>query len=94
MTTLLITDNGFKTKEALEKMAAQIIAFERDLFNEKEGILYKSVLEAIEKPLIEQTLERTEGNQLKAARLLGLNRNTLRTKIKKLEINVEKWKTA
>ncbi len=70
----------------------KVIAFENSLFNEKKGVLYKSVLEAIEKPLLEQTLERTEGNQLKAARILGLNRNTLRAKIKRLEINVEKWK--
>ena len=70
----------------------KVIAFENSLFNEKKGVLYKSVVEAIEKPLIEQTLERTEGNQLKAARILGLNRNTLRAKIKKLEINVDKWK--
>lgn len=70
----------------------KVITFENSLFNEKKGVLYKSVVESIEKPLIEQTLERTEGNQLKAARLLGLNRNTLRAKIKKLEINVEKWK--
>lgn len=70
----------------------KVITFENSLFNEKKGVLYKSVVEAIEKPLIEQTLERTEGNQLKAARILGLNRNTLRAKIKKLEINVEKWK--
>ena len=70
----------------------KVIAFENSLFNEKKGILYKSVVEAIEKPLIEQTLERTTGNQLKAARILGLNRNTLRAKIKKLDINVDKWK--
>ena len=70
----------------------KVIAFENSLFNEKKGVLYKSVVEAIEKPLIEQTLECTEGNQLKAARILGLNRNTLRAKIKKLEINVDKWK--
>jgi two-component system nitrogen regulation response regulator GlnG len=50
------------------------------------------VLEAIEKPLIEQTLERTEGNQLKAARILGINRNTMRAKIKKLGIDAEKFK--
>ncbi|MFH0855429.1 MAG: helix-turn-helix domain-containing protein [Candidatus Omnitrophota bacterium] len=71
----------------------RVVTFENSLFNEKKGVLYKSVVESIEKPLIEQTLERTEGNQLKAARILGLNRNTLRAKIKKLEINVEKWKT-
>lgn len=70
----------------------KVIELEGSLFAEKKGILYKAVLEAVEKPLIEQTLERTEGNQLKAARILGLNRNTLRTKIKKLMINVERWK--
>ncbi|MDD5568288.1 MAG: helix-turn-helix domain-containing protein [Candidatus Omnitrophica bacterium] len=70
----------------------KVITFENSLFNEKKGVLYKSVVESIEKPLIEQTLERTEGNQLKAARILGLNRNTLRAKIKKLEINLEQYK--
>lgn len=70
----------------------KVITFENSLFNEKKGVLYKSVVEAVEKPLLEQTLERSEGNQLKAARILGLNRNTLRTKIKKLGINVDKWK--
>lgn len=58
----------------------------------KEGALYKSIIEAIEKPLIENTLERTEGNQLKAARILGLNRNTIRSKIRKLGIDPKKWK--
>jgi DNA-binding protein Fis len=70
----------------------EVIAFEEALFNEKKGVLYKSIVEAIEKPLIEQTLERTEGNQLKAARILGLNRNTLRAKIKKLDIKLDRYK--
>ncbi len=60
--------------------------------DEKGGILYKSVLETIERPLIEYILERTAGNQLKAARILGINRNTMHTKIKKLVINIERWK--
>jgi DNA-binding protein Fis len=68
------------------------IALENSLFDEKKGVLYKSVLEAIEKPLLEQALERCEGNQLKAARILGINRNTMRAKIKKLGINVSNWK--
>jgi DNA-binding NtrC family response regulator len=71
----------------------KVIELESSLFVEKKGVLYKTVLEAVEKPLIEQALERTDGNQLKAARILGLNRNTLRNKIKKLGINVEKWKS-
>jgi len=70
----------------------KVIELEDSLFAEKRGVLYKSVLEAIEKPLIEQTLERTDGNQLKAARILGINRNTMRAKIKKLGIDVSRWK--
>lgn len=50
--------------------------------------LYRRVLREIERPLIELTLEATGGNQLRAARLLGLNRNTLRKKIRELDIRV------
>lgn len=71
----------------------RVIELENSLFTEKKGVLYKSVLEAIEKPLLEQTLERCEGNQLKAARILGINRNTMRAKINKLGIDVSRWKT-
>ena len=71
----------------------KVIELENSLFIEKRGVLYKSVLEAVEKPLLEQTLERCEGNQLKAARNLGINRNTMRTKIKKLGIDLSKWKS-
>jgi DNA-binding protein Fis/PAS domain-containing protein len=50
--------------------------------------LYGRVLREVEGPLISLSLEATRGNQLKAARLLGLNRNTLRKKIRKLDIRV------
>ena len=70
----------------------KVIELENSLFIEKRGVLYKSVLEAVEKPLLEQTLERCEGNQLKAARILGINRNTMRAKINKLGIDVARWK--
>ncbi len=48
--------------------------------------LYFRILPLVEKPLIEMTLKATEGNQLKAAYVLGINRNTLRKKIKDLGI--------
>jgi len=50
--------------------------------------LYDRILREVERPLIHQCLEATRGNQLKAAELLGLNRNTLRKKIRLLDIPV------
>ena len=50
--------------------------------------LYDRVLREIERPLITLSLSATRGNQLKAANLLGLNRNTLRKKIRELNILV------
>jgi DNA-binding protein Fis len=54
--------------------------------------LYKHILEIVEKPLIEMVLKETSGNQKKAAILLGINRNTLYGKIKKLKINIKEFK--
>jgi two-component system nitrogen regulation response regulator GlnG len=50
--------------------------------------LYDRVLREIERPLIQLTLSATRGNQLRAAQLLGLNRNTLRKKIRELDIDI------
>ncbi len=50
--------------------------------------LYDRVLREVERPLILLTLGATRGNQIKAAHLLGLNRNTLRKKIRELDIPV------
>ncbi|MEK9899321.1 MAG: helix-turn-helix domain-containing protein, partial [Rhodospirillaceae bacterium] len=50
--------------------------------------LYGRVLHEMERPLIALALEATRGNQVRAAQLLGLNRNTLRKKIRELDIDV------
>jgi two-component system nitrogen regulation response regulator GlnG len=50
--------------------------------------LYDRIIREIERPLISLSLGATRGNQVRAARLLGLNRNTLRKKIRELDINV------
>ncbi|MEE8438761.1 MAG: helix-turn-helix domain-containing protein [Micropepsaceae bacterium] len=52
--------------------------------------LYDRVLQEVEKPLLAITLAATRGNQIRAARLLGLNRNTLRKKIRELGVEVIK----
>ena len=50
--------------------------------------LYDRIIREIERPLIDLALESTGGNQAKCADLLGINRNTLRKKIKDLDIKV------
>ncbi|MBB2169552.1 nitrogen regulation protein NR(I) [Gluconacetobacter aggeris] len=50
--------------------------------------IYDRVIAEVERPLIQMTLAATRGNQIKAAAMLGLNRNTLRKKIRDLEIPV------
>ena len=50
--------------------------------------IYDQVIAEVERPLIMMTLSATRGNQIKAAAMLGLNRNTLRKKIRDLEIPV------
>lgn len=77
-----------KTLKENVSLADRIVELEDVFYKEKQGILYKSVLEAVERSLIERVLERAAGNQLKAARILGINRNTIRAKIRKLGINV------
>ena len=52
--------------------------------------VYNDFIKTIEKPLIENILNYTRGNQIKASSLLGLNRNTLRKKISELGVTVRK----
>ena len=50
----------------------------------ESGKLYRSVMARVERPLLRQALDLAGGNQLKAARLLGINRNTLRKRLRLL----------
>jgi Fis family transcriptional regulator, factor for inversion stimulation protein len=56
--------------------------------------LHPMLINAIERPLITRALQETKGNQIQAAELLGLNRNTLRKKIHDLHIPVKRNRTA
>jgi Fis family transcriptional regulator len=54
----------------------------KDLDGESPGGVYNMVLSAVEKPLLTYILDRAEGNQTRAAEMLGINRNTLRKKMR------------
>jgi len=54
----------------------------RDLDGEKPCHVYDMVINCVEKPLIESVLHRVQGNQSHAAAMLGINRNTLRKKMR------------
>ena len=71
---------------AVERHIRQFLAAHRDGMTPSD--IYDRVLAEVERPLIQMTLAATRGNQIKAASMLGLNRNTLRKKIRDLEIPV------
>ena len=58
----------------------------KHLDGEKPSAIYSMVLQSVERPLLEVVLYQAEGNQTKAAAMLGLNRNTLRKKMQEYGI--------
>ena len=59
----------------------------KDLAGQNPGNLYDLILTTVEKPLLLYVMNYAEGNQSKAAEILGLNRNTLRKKLKQHKID-------
>lgn len=54
--------------------------------------LHEMIMPRLERPLIKMVLDKTSGNQLRAAAVLGINRNTLRNKMKVLHIDIDALK--
>ncbi len=71
---------------AVERHIRQFLSASRDGMPMRD--IYDQVIAEVERPLIQMTLSATRGNQIKAAAMLGLNRNTLRKKIRDLDIPV------
>ncbi|WP_025840602.1 helix-turn-helix domain-containing protein [Asaia platycodi] len=59
-----------------------------DLETDIQGTLHARVLAEVERPLFRLVLKATDGNQIRAAALLGINRNTLRKRLQLLGIEV------
>jgi two-component system nitrogen regulation response regulator GlnG len=72
--------------KAVERHIREFLAAHDDGMGASD--IYDRVIADVERPLIRLTLAATRGNQIKAASMLGLNRNTLRKKIRDLEIPV------
>ena len=68
---------------------AKLKGFMRNIKQFENFNLYGMVIPEVEKSLIEMVLRETKGNQIRASKLLGINRNTLRSKIKKLGIKLK-----
>ncbi len=74
----------------LEELVQQKLAeCVRGLGSRESANLYELMLSLVERPLLEAVLRETGGNQLRAAALLGINRNTLRKKLRALRIRAE-----
>jgi DNA-binding protein Fis len=78
--------------EDAKEIEKALLELDRMFLKGKEGKIYHLMLDALDKSLIRNVLIITFGNQIKAARLLGINRNTLRAKIKKLGISLNEAK--
>ena len=63
-----------------------------DMGQSQPECLYRTLMAEVEPPLIEEVLRYTQGNQSRTARILGMTRNTLRTKLHRYDIVVSNGK--
>ncbi|HQT66208.1 MAG: nitrogen regulation protein NR(I) [Rhodospirillales bacterium 20-60-12] len=82
------TDEPETLNKSIERHIMRMLTNLRE--SGEDGVLYERVLAEFERPLIRMTLAETRGNQIRAASLLGLNRNTLRKKIREHGIGVQR----
>lgn len=75
-------------------LESKLGAFVRGMKSSSGRNLHPMLISAVERPLITFALKETNGNQIQAAQLLGMNRNTLRKKISELRIPIKREKPA
>ena len=80
-----LTDNIEKysmSKDSIqEAVQKNLEKYFRDLGEQQASNIYDMVVLAVEKPMLEMIMTRTDSNQSQAADMLGINRNTLRKKL-------------
>ena len=70
-----------------DKIETLLDKYFNDLDGEKPNNVYDMVLHSVEKPLLIYIMNYAQGNQTRAAKILGLNRNTLRKKLEFYNLN-------
>jgi len=91
-TVLQAGDFDLKQKQAKsigKFVESKLQGFMRNIKQFEKFNLYDMVIPEVERSLILMVMKETKGNQVKAASLLGINRNTLRSKISKLGIKIK-----
>lgn len=73
---------GRPNKPLRDCIRAALETYFKDLDGHKAGDLYQMVICEVEQPLLKSVMEHACGNQSKAADILGLNRSTLRKKLR------------
>jgi Fis family transcriptional regulator len=82
ITTITESEAEASSQTLRECVEDAISSYFEHLDGHPAGVLYKMVMEEVEEPLFRSVLEYTGGNQSKASELLGINRGTLRKKLK------------
>jgi two-component system nitrogen regulation response regulator GlnG len=79
--------DGKQLGTELERLVLSALpALVREEVSDDRGRLYRAVMARLELPLLRHVLDLSGGNQLRAARLLGINRNTLRKRLRVLGV--------
>ena len=71
-----------------QNVQAAIRRYLEDMGQSQPAGLYRTLLAEVEPPLIEEVLRYTRGNQSRTAKILGMTRNTLRTKLNRYQITI------
>jgi Fis family transcriptional regulator len=75
-----------RANEVADAVRRSLERYFKDMDGERPTAIYDMVLKNVEKPMLEMVLGRAEGNQTRAAAMLGIDRNTLRKKMRQLRI--------
>jgi len=70
-----------------DKIETLLDKYFKDLDGQNPNDVYDMVLHSVEKPLLIYIMNYAQGNQTRAAKILGLNRNTLRKKLEFYNLN-------